>query len=75
MGTRFFKTDECVDYYEDNEISHALAVEDRLKKYLKNIDADILDKEKVCLCDEYGCEDSVRDAIRKILEGEKNDTN
>ncbi len=35
MGTRFFKDDECIDYYEDNEISHALAVEDRLKKELR----------------------------------------
>jgi len=34
MGTRFFKDDECIDYYDDDEISHALAVQDRLKKEL-----------------------------------------
>jgi len=44
---------------------------ERLKKYLKNIDADILDKEKVLLCDEYSCKDNVRKAVQKILGEEK----
>ncbi len=72
--TRFFKTNECADYYSDEEIAKALSCYDNLKKYLKNIDADILDKEKVHLCDEYGCEDNVRESIQKIL-GEVNDNN
>jgi hypothetical protein len=56
------------------DMEKALQIVERLKKYLNNIDADILDKEKVHLCDEYSCEDNVREAIQKIL-GEENDTN
>ena len=58
--------------YLDGGMNNLFEIHERLKKYLKNIDTDILDKEKVCLCDEYGCEDSVRKAVQKIL-GEKND--
>ena len=70
---KFLEGRESIMTYE-KEAEEAKQIVERLKKYLKNIDADILDKEKVCLCDEYGCEDSVRKAVQKIL-GEKNENN
>jgi hypothetical protein len=64
MGTRFFKTDDCVDYYDDDEISHALAVQDRLKKEL---DWFI----KYCGKDCDWASITVRNLLQKILDGEK----
>lgn len=36
--TRWFKDDECVDYYSDEEISKALSCYDKLKKELSELD-------------------------------------
>ena len=66
MGTRFFKDDECIDYYEDDEISHALAVEESLKKqieFIKNLNYK-----------EDGHTKRVLELLQKILEGKNNGT-
>jgi len=67
MGTRFFKTNECVDYYNDGEIAHALAVEDRLKKRIgeiKNLSHDVK-------TDDLWSWEAITEELKKILEGEK----
>jgi len=54
------------DLWLANSLKNKEIVE-RLRDFKKNINAEILDKNKIFFCGEYGCQDTVNEHLHKIL--------
>lgn len=42
-----------------------------IENYVKRFDLDIMDKDYLTFCDEYGCNDTIKKHLQKLLEDSK----